>query len=227
MQMHYTDSMHLLISISSPSCGPHGRGPPMVVRGLTQTYSEAILKLNPRIFISILVCLFLSGCHAFWSVQDASPGFDNRRLTRPSVILPNQKAYVYGRGFYVDALRETGLFASVEATSSRQPPATGVYIAFEDGDRYENTRDNSGAMGTLANLMTLGLIPDPSVRAWDATYYISVYQNGAPLIKSKSVQMLQHEMAGWVALGIDEKETWRGEARLLVSRMIDGLNRGQ
>ena len=199
----------------------------MVVRGLTQTYSEAILKLNPRIFISILVCLFLSGCHAFWSVQDASPGFDSRKLTRPSVILPDQKAYVYGKGFYVDAVRETGLFASVEATQSRQPPTTGVYISFEDGDRRENTRNNSGAFGTLVNLLTLGLIPDPSVRAWDATYYISVYQNGAPLLRGKSVEMLQHEMAGWVALGIDEEKAWRGEARLLVSRMIDGLNRGQ
>ena len=205
----------------------------MAVRRLTQTYSEVILKLKTRIFISILVCLFLSGCHAFWSVQDASPGFDNRKLTRPSAILPGQKAYVYakdyvqGKGFYVDAVRETGLFASVEATQSRQPPATGVYISFEDGDRRENTRNNSGAFGTLVNLLSLGLIPDPSVRAWDATYYISVYQNGAPLLKGKSVEMLQHEMAGWVALGVDEEKTWRGEARLLVSRMIDGLNRGQ
>ena len=183
-------------------------------------------KLKIRSLLSLVfVCMVLAGCTAVWSIQDASPGFRERKLSRPAAILPGQRAFVFGNGYYVDALRETGLFTSVEGTTSRQPSATGVYISFEDGDRYESSNANSGAMGTMMNVATLGVIPDPSVRAYNATYYISVYQNGSPLLNRNSVEMVQHVMAGWYALAVDEKESWRGEAKLLVERMIDGLNR--
>jgi hypothetical protein len=176
-------------------------------------------------FVSVILVLLLSsmlsGCVAWYSVIDMDDSKMN--LARPN-ILPGQKAYVYGSEFIVNAVTETGLFASVERTSSRQPLPSGVYIAIEATDHYAGW--DSGFFGSYVNLMTLGLIPDVANRATHQSYRIQFYQNGAQLLNTtREVRELQE--AGWIALAVDEKKTWMNEARLLVNRMISDLNKAK
>ena len=161
----------------------------------------------------------LSGCVAWYAVYDRD---DSRlNLARPN-ILPGQKAYVYGSSYIVSAVTETGLFASVERTSSRQPLPSGVYISVEQTDHYEG--HDSGFMGFFVNFFSLGLIPDPAIRANHQSFHLQMYQNGSRLLDT-SAEIREVQEAGWIILAVNEKETWMNEARLLVNRMISDLNK--
>lgn len=173
------------------------------------------------IILALLLSSMLSGCVAWYAVIDMDDSKLN--LARPN-ILPGQKAYVYGSQFIADAVAETGLFASVERTSSRQPLASGFYISVEETDHYAGW--DSGFLGFFMNFMSLGLIPDPGVRTNHQSFHMQVYQNGAQLLNTtREVREVQE--AGWVALAVNEKKTWMNEARLLVNRMISDLNKAK
>jgi len=198
--------------------------PLCIMRSLNPFQSGEIKLVKTRFASIIFVLLFstlLTGCVAWYDVYDRD---DSRlNLARPN-ILPGQKAYVYGNQFIVNAVAETGLFASVERTSSRQPLPSGVYISMEQTDSYAG-RD-SGILGFMFNFFSLGLIPDPAIRANHQSFHVQFYQNGSKLLdKTSEVRELQE--AGWVALFVDENKTWMNEARILVNRMISDLNKAK
>jgi hypothetical protein len=81
-------------------------------------------------------------------------------------------------------------------------------------------------MGFFVNFFSLGLIPDPAIRANHQSFHMQMYQNGSKLLDT-SAETREVQEAGWIALAVNENDTWMNEARLLVNRMISNLNKAK
>lgn len=170
---------------------------------------------------AIFFCVALSGCttaltHSTptsWSKSVAPPE------SAPKIIL-GQKAYVNGYEQDIEVWRETGLFSSVEATSSYVPPIKGVFIS-RNCTYYKRS---NGFLGGLLNAMfvtfSLGLLPD--LTFYEEGCEMEFYQNGKKIAVA-NVSYNERYEKGWLVSSSETAKWKKEESRMCANRLLRSI----
>lgn len=179
-----------------------------------------LLLILPAVFLG--GCQPLSGTYITQHLGGTPLQYD---LNRPNVS-PTQKAYVIGyNNYYVaEALRETGLFASVEAIDTPAPSPTGVtFHIYGDGSACKD-KSRTGVIGGFFYMVSLGIIPDPAIRGYSCNYQLREFIDGIP-VSHKWFSVDFEHAAGWYSmLTVKEANTWKNFGRQVANLSISQLN---
>ncbi len=169
---------------------------------------------------ALLFCVALSGCTT--ALSGAWPARGSGSVSPPASapkIIVGQKAYINGYTQDIAVWRETGLFSSVEPTSSFVPPLKGVLIVRKCSSYKSQT---SGFLGAMFITFSLGLVPD--VDWYDVSCEMEFYQNGKK-VGGTSLTYNEKYFTGWAFLifDSDKEKWWKEESRMCSNKLLRTL----